>query len=351
MKSFTLSIVSALAVLLVIGLVGCSKTQNPDDKIAQADPAIDSLVAKAVSPSEAIQSRRLLLDPHGAQNPSGLASTVTDITVDDSLVYAAHQGGLVIYDLGSNAFRTLATKQPLHAVVKHDGNIYVGGDRLYELRDTELIPLSEDFGGIVTVLYSYGPALMVGTESGLYSKTASGTVQLMRDVWVTAITADGNGLWVGTDGDGLYRWDNQQFTQRTLSRDSSLFDYVNSLTYSRGRLYLGTTNGLFVYDGGRWQPYTTADGLPSDNVMAVAVSGWNTYVATDQGVVSLNDGAFKPVRHLESEPSTSLHSSPSGLLVGTETDGLLLKQRDVVKLLVRTTSSGTGDMVLLSPGD
>lgn len=351
MKSFTLSIAGALAVLLVVGLVGCTKTQNPDDKIAKADPSIDSLIAKVAGAREPMQSRRLLLDPRGTQDPNGLASTVTDITVDDSIVYAAHQGGLVIYDLNSDAFRTLSTKQPLHAVVKHDGNIYVGGDRLYELRDTDLVPVSDDLGGIVTVLYSYGPALMVGTESGLYSKTASGTVQLMRDVWVTAITADGNGLWVGTDGDGLYRWDNQNFTQRFLTRDSSLFDYVNSLTYSHGLVYLGTTNGLFVYNGGRWQPYTTADGLPSDNVMAVAVSGWTAYVATDQGVVSFNEGDFTPVRHLETEPSTSLHNSPCGLLVGTETDGLLLKQRDAVKLLVRTTSTGSGDMVLLSNGD
>jgi hypothetical protein len=338
MKNFTLSTISATTALLFFGLVGCSK-QSSDETFTRTDPAMDSLIAQVVSRQEAIQSRRVLLDPRGTQDPNALASTVTDIAVDNCTAYATHQGGLVIYDLGAGAFQSFPTKYPLHAVAKHDGQVYLGGDRLYVLQDTDLVPTAEDFGGIVTCLFSYGPALMIGTENGLYSRTSTGTIQLMRDVWITALAADGNGLWVGTDGDGVYRWDGQSFARRFLSRDSSLFDYVNSLTYSRDRLYLGTTNGLFVYNGGRWQPYTTAEGLPSDNVMAVETIGWQVYVATDQGLVSFSDGEFKPVRHLESETTTVLRRSPNGLLVGTESDGLLLKQRDTVKLLVQTKAS------------
>ncbi|MFZ1682506.1 MAG: hypothetical protein WAU88_00100 [Candidatus Zixiibacteriota bacterium] len=349
MKNLTRSIAGIAAILSTVGVVGCSRNQTNDESIAKTDPAMDSLIAQVVSKQEALQSRRILLDRTGTQDVNGLASVVTDITVADSTVYATHQGGLVVFNLNNDSLQTLSTAQPLHAVAKHEGSVYVGGDQLYQLQDSAMVPINEDFGGIITVLYSYGPALMIGTESGLYARTITGTMELMRDIWVTSLTADSNGLWVGTDGDGLYRWDGQRFSKRFLARDSSLFDYVNCLSYKRGRLYVGTTGGLFVYDGGKWQPYSTADGLPSDNVLSVATAGWTTYIGTDQGVVKLQEKSFVPVHHLEQMTTTVLKSSPSGLLVGTETDGLLIKQGDAVKVLAVTKASP--DVAMLSLGD
>jgi ligand-binding sensor domain-containing protein len=349
MKTLTRSLAGVAAITAVMGLAGCSKNHNSDESLAQTDPAMDSLISQVVSRQEALQSRRILIDRTGTQDVNGLSSVVTDITVADSTVYATHQGGLVLFNLNKDSLRTLTTTQPLHAVVKHEGTVYIGGDRLYQLQDSAMVPDTEDFGGIITVLYSYGPALMIGTENGLYARTVTGTMELMRDIWVTSLTSDGNGLWVGTDGDGLYRWDGQRFSKRFLSRDSSLFDYVNCLSFKRDRLYVGTTGGLFVYNGGKWQPYTTADGLPSDNVLSVATAGWTTFIGTDQGVVKLADTTFLPVKHLESMTTTVLKSSPSGLLVGTETEGLLLKQGDAIKVLAVTKAAA--DVAMLSLGD
>ena len=41
-------------------------------------------------------------------------------------------------------------------------------------------------------------------------------------------------------------------------------------------------------DGGKsWKQYTTLDGLPSNSVNCIAVSGKNVYVGTDSGLAVL----------------------------------------------------------------
>ena len=66
------------------------------------------------------------------------------------------------------------------------------------------------------------------------------------------------------------------------------------MTVSGDRLYAGSLDrGLFVYDRGsnRWS--STAMGLPSKNVTALAAGGGYLYVGTDNGLVRIAEGAIR----------------------------------------------------------
>jgi ligand-binding sensor domain-containing protein len=336
-----------MAALAVAGFtfLGCSG-DNTNDRFAKAAPNMDSIARQiALSPAESgVKSVRI---DHARRSDAVSTAAIHDLAVADSLVVAALDDGVLTYDLGQRTKSSVSSVQPVMAVAWHHGQAYVGSDKLYRLESGALLPADESLAAPVTALYSYGPMLMVGTESGLYAYTALGTTPLMEGVWVTSLTADKNGLWVGTDGQGLFRWDGTSFAKRYLARDSSLFDYVTCLDYGHGHLYVGTDSGLYVYDGGGWLTLTTMNGLPSDGIMAVDASRWVTYVGTDGGIVTYFNGEFKPAKPLENHCATVIRHSSKGLLVGTEADGLMLQSGQAVRTLVAPKT--TGDMAMLAP--
>jgi ligand-binding sensor domain-containing protein len=91
---------------------------------------------------------------------------------------------------------------------------------------------------------------------------------------VQALLVDQNGtLWAGGPG-GLVNWNpkTNQSTIYTFGSDSSNSEVVSLSQTPDGALWIGTFgNGLFRFDGNNWQSYTTKDGLPSDYIAQVGV--------------------------------------------------------------------------------
>ncbi len=92
---------------------------------------------------------------------------------------------------------------------------------------------------------------------------------------VNCITKDGNTgkYWIGTDSNGLMRWDSVT-GKLTACPDPADGDRPGAIaalhTRRDGSLWIGTFNsGLKRYRNGRFRTYTTADGLPSDNIWAI----------------------------------------------------------------------------------
>jgi ligand-binding sensor domain-containing protein len=336
-----------MAAMAVAGFtfIGCSGDKS-DDRFAKATPNMDS-IARQIAFSPAESGVKSLTIDHARRSDLVSTAAIHDLAVADSLVVAALDDGVLTYDISQRTQSSVSSDQPVMAVAWHHGQAYVGGDKLYRIESGALVPINESLPTPVTSLYSYGPMLMVGTEDGLYAYTALGTTPLMEGIWVTSLVADKDGLWVGTDGQGLYRWDGNNFAKRYLARDSSLFDYVNCLDYGHDHLYMGTDSGLYVNDGGAWQTLTTTNGLPSDAITAIDASGWIVYVGTDAGIVTYFNDTFKPAKPLENHCATVIRHSSKGLLVGTETDGLLLQSGYAVRTLVSPKS--TGDLATLVP--
>src|SRR6185436_1007556 len=152
-----------------------------------------------------------------------------------------------------------------HALVRVDGAAaVVAGDAVPALRRTTGVV--EDRDGNV----------WVGTRAGLVRYQPGREVETftradgLPDDDITAVFEDREGsLWVGTHGGGL-----AQFTDRTLDGQAgppSLRDqWISSVAEDEGgALWVGTALGLTRWKDGKEQTFSTADGLPSNQVMAV----------------------------------------------------------------------------------
>lgn len=336
----------ALSAVALITLIGCSKKAD-QDTLTTAMPNMDSIAQQVASKAgRDVGPRRVSIDTP-TDTSTALAATIYDLAVNDSLVVVALDNGALMYDLNQGTHSSIEAGKPMTAAVWRDGAAYVGGDKLYRLEGNALAVVDEPFTDPITALYSYGSLLMIGTEGGLYAQSAIGTSSLMEGVFVTSMVADNSGLWVGTDGQGLYRWDGTSVTKRYLIRDSSLFDYVNCLDFGHDHLYLGTDSGLYVFDGGRWQTFTVANGLPSDDITAIDASGWIVNIGTEAGITTYFNNEFRPLTTLANHCATVLKYSSKGLLVGTDTEGLLLQSGSVIRTLV--APKGMNELAILWP--
>ncbi len=331
----TFSLAGVVLLLFALALTQCTTKSEVKENNIVAE-LVDSLASTVVeSFAQASQNdTAAMVDTEVSRKLTGTPSRVSDFVLADSMLYAASDEGLLVYDFSRKDYSLFHTEEPLRAVALHDGKVYVGGTSLYRLEDTALQRVDNEFAGVITCLLGYGYRLMVGTSDGLYATGIFGDELLLDDVSVTAMAAEGDGLWVGTEGQGLYRWDGDEFRRRFLLRDTSIFDTVFTLAYNHQHLYVGTVNGLHIFDGGRWETYNMLDGLPSDKVIALDASGWVIYLATDEGVVSFYNGDVMPVEKLSNLIVNDLHRFGRKILVATDFEGILLKNGNVLKPLI-----------------
>ncbi len=117
-----------------------------------------------------------------------------------------------------------------------------------------------------------------------------------RDV-ATCMRQDREGsLWMGTLNSGLWRWQRRQL--RTYSTPDAL-PQENVWAVCEGpdgALWIGTDGGLARHDAGRWDQWTTTQGLSRNTIRALAVDRKNTvWIGTGEGLNSWRDG--KMTRH------------------------------------------------------
>jgi hypothetical protein len=279
-----------------------------------------------------------------------------DMVIVDSIVYAAFNGGLLAYDLSDDTYKAIDCGENLNAITFHNEEIYVGGNHLFKLVDAnpekvmfddnilkiinpalETIPVHYDSS--ISSLSSYNGDLIIGTGQGLFSYSDNGYKSLRDDISVTALTADKDGLWIGTDGQGLYRLQDGGFHKRFLIRDSSTFDNVNCLDYNRGFVYVGTDDALYIFDGGRWETLTRDNGLLSNKVRSINADDWVIYIGTDRGIISYFNGDFMPVKSMENAIVNAFGRYANSLIIGTN-DALKLKSRNGIRILVESEFIG-----------
>ncbi|HEX4651966.1 MAG TPA: two-component regulator propeller domain-containing protein [Granulicella sp.] len=147
------------------------------------------------------------------------------------------------------------------------------------------------------------------TESGLPQNTVHAVLQ----------TRDGF-LWIATEG-GLVRFDGQDLlTFDTANTPEFHSNLINDLAEDdRGTLWIATADGLLALTPDpvhpRFTAYTTADGLPSNNVHSLRKRPGGLLLLTSAGAALLSSGHLQPVPDLATDIAPSLVTSgPNGTL-------------------------------------
>jgi ligand-binding sensor domain-containing protein len=273
-----------------------------------------------------------------ANTPGGIQAEpeITSMLMDEGrLVIGTNRGIYVMPSLSGEEEPALRRNEAqltyLNAILPFNEHRYVGADQLYRLDANYSAALDKvELGNEVYDMIPFGEGLLVGSDVGLwyhcddigYFESCPYDTLLKEDIVVTALAEDRGGLWVGTYGDGLYRFDGQKWRRRFLERDTAMFDYVNTLEYVYPFLWVGTDEGIFRYDGGKWAQMFVADSSEYYDVTAIMTTPAATYIGTTGGLLRFASDSLKVVEGYEDMAIAGFCRSEKGVLVATRNDGI-----------------------------
>jgi DNA-binding NtrC family response regulator len=127
----------------------------------------------------------------------------------------------------------------------------------------------------------------------LYNYTMEGG--LLVDSVMSIVEDDSGNLWIGTS-QGLYCYDGKQFALYGREQGLSCPAHQWSTKDANGQLWFGTLGGgIYRYDGKHFQMLTTMDGLPSNSVTGfVPQSDGSMIIGTYRGIVHYHPTAKLP---------------------------------------------------------
>jgi hypothetical protein len=333
--------------LLAIALVmsGCSgetKGDSQADAITSevVDQLVESITYAAESDSVDVQLASVEeIEPMPESNNRGEFNLemkpITDMILVDDNIYAIVEDGIFMHNLTEGSSLIIPTEERITAMIDLSEKTLVGGENLYRLEEGYLVKEDAQLNlpGPITAFARQSQALLVGTTGGLYQIDHRGTRELAADIHVSALAEDPDGVWIGTAGNGLYRWDGQSFSKRYLQRDPTLFDNVTAMQFNHAHLYLGTDKGLFVYDGGRWEPHCLADGLPSETITAINADEWVVKIGTANGPVTFFNNEFKLMPEFNGTPVTRFVLNEKSMAAATVDGRILLKSGGLISTI------------------
>lgn len=224
--------------------------------------------------------------------------------------YVATANGLVVFDSGGNQQQVLKRSDGLIADHVTDLAPYRGGMAVATPAGLTFLDNSGArslyaFHGLVNnhvyALAVLGDRLLAGTLGGLsvlddekiVGSYTTATSDLKHN-WITAVVPlDGEWI-VGTYGAGIVRLDpSGHFQPFELASDRFEIN-PNAMLATSTHVFAGSMGrGLYVYERATQRWSVVCDGLPSDNVTALAARGGYLYVGTDNGLVRIAEQNFR----------------------------------------------------------
>ncbi len=131
----------------------------------------------------------------------------------------------------------------------------------------------------------------------IYSSTPDPKQQISE--YIPRVFEDTKGnLWLGTNGDGLARYDGKTLTYFGI-KDGLGGKVVRAIAEDKnGNIWLGTEGGLTRFDGKSFTNFTVKNGLPHNEVWSILIAKGTIWVGTLQGACRSNTStgtlAFTP---------------------------------------------------------
>jgi hypothetical protein len=187
----------------------------------------------------------------------------------------------------------IGTVNGLVKLHKSTGEFIVYGKWNSELPDNYVLAIAIDGQGNKWIGTGNGLAKFDGENWIVYNTSNSGLPYDL--VWSITIDRWGN-KWIGTNspsGGGLAKFDGVNWTVYNTSNSGLPGFYVFAIAVDgQGNKWIGTSGGLAKFDGVNWTVYNTSNsGLPYNYVQAIAIDGQgNTWIGTFGGGLAKFDG-------------------------------------------------------------
>lgn len=242
---------------------------------------------------------------------------IRDITILDSKIWCATNGGVFSYDIANGSFQQFNNTNGLSSVdaqtIKMDnaGNIWVGfGDGALNYYDasTRQWNMVNDYAGFfISDVEVFGDSLLIALDIGisLYDIRRNEVKETYKnlgwklvdgspavDIPVTDIEIVGREIWAVSDL-GIVK---SSFDLANLMAPESWTNYttehglpsttIHAIEAHRDSVYVGTVSGVAVFRDGHWD--VIDNNLPSLNVIDLSSNGNDLMAATDYNIVQWN---------------------------------------------------------------
>jgi len=200
--------------------------------------------------------------------------------------------------------------------------------------------------------------LWLATQGGLarfdgvkFTIFDTGNTAGLRSNRILALSEDSAGdLWIGTQSGGLTRYSRGVFTTYTTAEGLPDNNVFNVLADGRGDIWASTPKGLARLRGGRFNVYTPRDGLPEDRAFIVG-SGpdGGLWLSAGAGLTQFREGRFTTFGRIEGFPEdwprhvSDLHAARDGSVWLATRYGLARLENGVFSVLVTYPRTGPGD--------
>ncbi|MDZ4821934.1 MAG: two-component regulator propeller domain-containing protein [Flavobacteriales bacterium] len=149
---------------------------------------------------------------------------------------------------------------------KFDGKRFTAFTEKNGLKTPDVRDILVDCEGNIW-LATYGSGILKFTGEAF---TAFTTSEGLSSDAVMSITQDTTGaIWFSTFDNGICRMANDTIVKFDLSEFSGNNRTWCSLRDGHGNLWFGTSDGLYLYDSGKWKHFTEEDGLPDRLVLSL----------------------------------------------------------------------------------
>jgi signal transduction histidine kinase/ligand-binding sensor domain-containing protein len=205
---------------------------------------------------------------------------------------------------GVQNFQFGPLREAQEVLVDHRQQVWAGtwDEGLYLFQTNQFVPAPG--AGVLaprifSLLEDHSGQLWVGSQNGvgrfdgrqwmlLTSKSG-----LSGDT-VRAIAEDTNGVWIGTEGQGLDLYQNGKIMYYRAGKDGLPGDDISCLaTGSDGALWVGTfAHGLARIKNGKCESFSTRDGLASDSIGYILEDGDTLWIGSNAGLMRAPKQSF-----------------------------------------------------------
>lgn len=179
-----------------------------------------------------------------------------------------------------------------------------------------------------------------------------------RFTWMSVGRFEDEGVWLGTNGYGLFYLtpETDEVIRHTIAGGLPHDEIRDVQICDPDCVWVATAGGIGFWNGDRWRTYTTADGLPSDDVLGVAfddyyrrrgagqgaVTDMVMWAATEEGAALLPEG---------SERWQALSAPPAGVEInGVSRNNFSTRGQGLVKFIERPALQGSVERFTVDEG-